>query len=102
MKRHNQNKFTTPRKSTSLNTGNYTFHTLKTWPEYFQAIKSGKKKFEVRNDDRDFREGDVLILKEYDPVTKKYTGEEDYKSVGYILKGGQFGIKKGFVIMSLV
>lgn len=46
----------------------------KTWPKYFQEILEGKKKFEVRLADFDVKEGNTLILEEYDPKTKKYTG----------------------------
>jgi len=41
---------------------------LKVWPEYFNAIKSGSKAFEVRRNDRDFRQGVVLKLREWVPV----------------------------------
>ena len=46
----------------------------KTWPKYFQEILEGKKKFEVRLADFEVKEGDTLILEEYDPDIKKYTG----------------------------
>ena len=44
----------------------------KTWPKYFQAIIEGKKNFELRLGDWECNEGDTLILKEWDPETKKY------------------------------
>ena len=36
---------------------------LKILPEYFEAVKSGKKTFELRKNDRDFCVGDILILR---------------------------------------
>jgi len=45
-------------------------HSLKTWPESFSAIKAHKKTFDVRRADRDFREGDTLILREFAPCGK--------------------------------
>ena len=56
----------------------------KTWPEYFEQILSGKKKFDIRLADFDVKEGDVLILEEYDPKTKKYTGRTIRKKVNFI------------------
>ncbi len=53
----------------------------KIWPEYFEKIKSGKKKFELRLNDFVVEEGDVLILKEWDPNKKEYTGREIKKKV---------------------
>lgn len=43
-------------------------HHLKTWPEPFQAVIDGRKRHEVRVDDRGFAVGDVLTLKEWDPI----------------------------------
>ena len=58
----------------------------KIWPEYFKLVKSGKKKFELRMADFRVKGGDVLILEEWNPKTKKYTGRKIRKKVKYILK----------------
>ncbi len=58
----------------------------KAWPEYFEAVISGKKKFELRLNDFEINEGDTLLLEEYDPTKKEYTGRSVEKKVGYILK----------------
>jgi len=58
----------------------------KTWPEIFEAIKSGKKRFDIRVADFELKEGDTLILEEWDPKTKKHTGRKIEKKVGYILR----------------
>ena len=58
----------------------------KVWLEYFQKIKEGKKNFELRLADWDCKEGDVLVLKEWDPETEKYTGREIEKEVTYVIK----------------
>lgn len=58
----------------------------KVWPEYFQQIVDGKKTFELRLNDFDISEGDILVLKEWDPVTKDYTGRTSEKTVGYVGK----------------
>jgi len=33
-------------------------HRLKTWPQYFEAVLKGTKRFDIRVDDRDFAVGD--------------------------------------------
>jgi len=58
----------------------------KIWPEYFNNIESGKKKFELRLADFEIEEGDKLLLQEWDPETKEYTGREMEVEVKYILK----------------
>lgn len=51
-------------------------HYLKTWPEYFKDLKEGLKDFEVRQNDREFSIGDIVVCQEYDPETKNYSGIE--------------------------
>jgi len=58
----------------------------KIWPEYFQLIFNGTKKFEVRLADFDVNEGDVLVLEEYDPETDTYTGRKIKKKAKSIIK----------------
>jgi hypothetical protein len=43
-------------------------HALKCWPEFFAAILGGQKRHEVRHDDRGFKVGDRLLLREWDPA----------------------------------
>lgn len=56
----------------------------KVWPEYFQKIIDGKKNFELRLNDFEIKEGDTLLLKEWNPATKTYTGRELSRTVGYV------------------
>ena len=58
----------------------------KIWPEYFNAVLSGKKKFELRLADFEVEEGDIIILEEWNPKTKKYTGRKIDKKVSFVLK----------------
>lgn len=58
----------------------------KVWPEYFEKLISGDKTFELRLADWDCNEGDILVLKEYDPKTKEYSGRQIEKKVNYIIK----------------
>jgi hypothetical protein len=58
----------------------------KVWPEYFQKILEGTKKFELRLADFECNEGDILSLKEWDLSTKSFTGREIEKKVTYVAK----------------
>lgn len=53
----------------------------KIWPEYFEAVKSGKKTYELRLNDFKVNEGDTLVLEEWDPKKKEYTGRSLEKKV---------------------
>lgn len=68
----------------------------KAWPKIFEDVLSGKKKFDIRLADFDIKEGDTLILEEWNPETKEYTGRKLEKKAGYILKFDldKFGQKK--------
>jgi ribosomal protein S17 len=79
----------------------------KVWPEYFEKIINKKKNFELRLADFNCKEGDILILQEWDPKTKEYTGRIIEKEVKYVLKtkGIKFWSKKdidkyGFQVIS--
>ena len=77
-------------------------HELKVWTEYFDLILSGKKKFELRKNDRDFKTGDILFLRDYDPIKGLYTGRCTNKYITYVLNDAlNFGLIDGYVILSL-
>lgn len=74
-------------------------HELKIYPKYFEDVLSGKKKFEIRKDDRKFRIGDVLVLKEWDNI--KYSGREAKAKVIYLIDDKFVGIQPGYVVMGI-
>lgn len=75
-------------------------HELKTIPPFFQEVKEGRKRFELRKNDRNFQVDDWLMLKEYFPETQTYSGEWTEVLVVYILKDFA-GIEDGYVIMGI-
>lgn len=77
-------------------------HRLKCWPEYFKAVSTGQKPFEIRLNDRDYHVGDLLVLEEWDPTIKNYTGEYVRATITYLLwPAPDLGICEGYVIMGL-
>ena len=61
-------------------------HEKKIWPEHFENILSGKKTYELRLADWECNAGDTLLLREWDPHTKSYTGRVLEKQVTYVGK----------------
>jgi hypothetical protein len=60
-------------------------HKVKSWPQFFEAALSGAKTHEVRRfTDRDYRVGDTLRLREYDPATETYSGREMVVRITYV------------------
>jgi len=55
-------------------------------PKYYKLVKANKKRFELRLADFKIKTGDTLILQEWNPKTKKYTGRELRKKINFILK----------------
>lgn len=75
-------------------------HELKIWPQFFEPVVGGQKTFEIRKNDRGFQNGDVVILREWDPTTayrwpnahlppderpKGYTGRSIEFMIGYVM-----------------
>lgn len=76
-------------------------HDLKCWPIYFQMVADLMKRFEIREiRDRQFGAGDVLLLREWDPESCRYTGRQCRRIVTYAMTEPAF-VKPGFVVMSL-
>jgi hypothetical protein len=74
-------------------------HDLKCWPEFFAEVAAGRKTFEIRKDDRGFRAGDAVRLREYDPTTGLYSGAEVVARIGYVTAWEQLS---GLVVFSLL
>lgn len=76
-------------------------HWLKTWVEFWPAIESGAKTFEVRFNDRNFQVGDTLVLECFDPETQTRPPVKPIvKRVTYILDKFS-GLAPGYVVMGL-
>ena len=72
-------------------------HDLKILPKYFEQVVSGKKTFELRKNDRDFRVNDMFVLREWDG--EKYTGRKFIQSISYVLKDcPEYGLAPGYCI----
>lgn len=73
-------------------------HFLKIYPEFFNDVKIGRKTFEVRKFDRNYKLGDVLVLKEYDGFC--YSGRYVAVRVVYLLNNPSF-CKEGYVVLGI-
>lgn len=74
-------------------------HKLKIHPKYFKEVCTGKKSFEIRKNDRNFKVGDILLLQEFYPDTQEYTGRVVQRKITYITDYAQQG---DYVIMAIV
>lgn len=71
-------------------------HDLKIERPYFEAVKDGRKTFEIRYNDRGFQAGDTVWLREYGAY---YTGRTLYADIGYVLG---YQMQDGYVAFSLL
>lgn len=72
-------------------------HNLKIKSEYYNAVKEEIKFFEIRKNDRDFKEFDMVTL--YEVVKGELTGRElGPFQITYVFEGGKYGLKKGYCI----
>lgn len=71
-------------------------HPLKILPEYFNEVVSGNKKSEIRYNDRNYRVGDILSLKEWD---SRYSGRHVEVRITHILDDEDF-LQNGYVMLS--
>ena len=77
-------------------------HHLKTETKFFQAVENGLKRFEIRENDRDFKLYDIVYLEE------TVNGVETGRKIGpleitYILTDeevGQYGLCQGHCIFA--
>ena len=92
-------------------------HELKIWPSFYEEVKSGRKPFDIRRNDRGFQKGDTITFREWDPdkavaVTvelgvslpppsedPRYTGRTFTRAVSYVLSG--WGVQPEHVALGL-
>ena len=75
-------------------------HELKILPKYFEDVLYGRKRFELRKDDRGFEVGDWIRLREWEDG--KYTGRVYYVLITYILRDvPEYGLKEGYCILGI-
>jgi hypothetical protein len=75
-------------------------HELKIWPTYYWDVFEGRKTFEVRYNDRDYKVGDTLVLKEYSPTREEYTDWYMVARVTYLLSDSRW-LQPGMVILGI-
>ncbi len=75
-------------------------HELKTVNPFFRDIVDGLKQFEIRKNDRDYKQGDTVTLYEYNPINKCATSRWVNVKITYVLYHHDFpdGIKEGYCI----
>lgn len=76
--------------------GEVTVHELKILPEYFAAIVSGEKRFEIRKNDRNYQKGDILRLMKYEDGN--FTGDVHVSEITYIT---DFAQQDDYVVLGI-
>lgn len=83
-------------------------HDLKSWVGLFEPILKGDKTHDLRVMDRDYQVGDILLLREYEPILKEYTGRQVRAQVTYITSSkhqecafSPFALHKATAILSI-
>ena len=72
-------------------------HFLKIAPKYFSEVYTGRKMFEVRDNDRGFQVGDIVVLCEGEKGT--FSKRTLPTRITYILDDPSY-VKEGFVVFS--
>lgn len=68
-----------------------TMHKLKIDDRFKSKVQNQMKKSEVRYNDRDYQKGDIIEFKD---IEARFI-------ITHILQGGEWGIEKGYVVLSI-
>lgn len=80
-------------------------HNLKLNEEFADAVLSGEKSFEIRENDRGFQKGDHIVFHVINPKAGIYDFYVDHPlndkefEIGYVING--WGLKNGYVAFSI-
>ncbi len=47
-------------------------HEIKAWPEFYRQMESNELTVNIRNNDRGYTDGDILIVSEFEPMERTY------------------------------
>lgn len=61
-----------------------------------------EKTFEIRDNDRNYKVGDILVQEEWDHERSEYTGRSKSFKITYILFDSSYGMKTGYVILAII
>jgi ParB family transcriptional regulator, chromosome partitioning protein len=75
-------------------------HQVKCWNDYFEAIASGDKTFDLRKDDRNYAVDDHVVFEEFRQAVGEYTGRVTRRRIKYILRDFD-GLQPGYCILGL-
>ena len=78
-----------------------TIHELKSCPDQFECLAKKEMRHDVRRFDRDFRAGDWVMLREWDPAVGNYTGNQVFREITHITAPGTFGLPDDIGVLSL-
>lgn len=67
-------------------------HELRCWPPFWRAVLDGVKTFEIRENDREFAPGDVLVLHEFVPNVLLPPGEYTGAAVAVQVTAFWYGV----------
>lgn len=79
-------------------------HELKIWPRDFVLMVDDTMTFELRRNDRDFQAGDCVVLSEWDPNIRNFTGRQVKKAILHVLREEEYmfpGLQAGYAILGL-
>ena len=65
-----------------------TLHDIKAWPATYASLADGSRTFDIRRNDRDYKPGDKLRIREFDPAKQLYTGHELRRRIAYVFGPG--------------
>ena len=72
---------------------------IKILPEYFEEVLAGRKRAELRLNDREYKKGDIYDLREWNPKRQRYTGRKINIQISHVLENFE-GLKKGWCVFS--
>ena len=75
-------------------------HYKKLTQPFFDDVWDGKKMFELRKNDCDYKVDDFIILEEYDSAKNTYSGRNMRVLIKYILQGFE-GLEKDYCILGI-